>query len=125
MKARAKAAQEKINGDHHQRGIQRGRKAGSPVADAENAVGQHGLPVIEGGFFQPGLAAERGRNPVVTGKHLSRYLRVTRLVGPEQAKIAETEEKQEAAKAGQQKQIHEPPLTGKGRGSIRCRVGRG
>ena len=110
LKAGTKAPQEKIDGDHHQRGIHRGRKTRSPVADAENAVGQHGLPVVERRLLEPGLAAQRGRDPVVTGEHLARHLRVTRLVGSEQAEVCQAEEKQEAAEAGEQQPIHERPL---------------
>ena len=90
-------------------------EAGGPVGDAELLEEAHSAPVIEGGFFKPGLAVEDGGDGAaedavdgvadvggpeaagdhlgvgrvadfgVGGEHLAGYLGVTGLVGTDEA----------------------------------------
>jgi hypothetical protein len=53
------------------------RHAEQPVRDLHQPVEQRGL-------LEPRVAAERGRHPVTAREHLSRHLRVPRLVRPQQ-----------------------------------------
>ena len=103
--ARTKSPKEKIDGDHHESRVHGRRQACRPVAHPEQAIGKHGLPVIQRRFFQPGLAAEGGGDPVVTGEHFARDLSVAGFIGADQTKICESVEKQESAETGEQKPI--------------------
>ena len=93
LKSRPKAPQKKIDGDRHQRGIQRRGNTSSPVAYPRNAVDQHRFPVIENGFLQPRLAIQEGCNPITPCEHFARYLRIAGLISTDQAEISETPEK--------------------------------
>ena len=75
----------------------RGRgQAGAPVVDAEILEDEHGAPVVEGGLLEPGMAVEIGGDAgaeavfegvgrVEADQHLVGDLRVTGLVGADQA----------------------------------------
>src|SRR5208282_3448381 len=86
-------------------GVYRRRQACGPIAHAEDAVGQHRLPVVERRLLQPRFASERGCNPVVARQHLVGDLSVARLISANQSKVREAEEKQEPAESGKQEPI--------------------
>ena len=56
----AEAAHVEEDEDDEGEGGGRGGKAGGPVGDAELFEEAHGSPVVEGGFFEPGLAVKDG-----------------------------------------------------------------
>ena len=105
MKAAAEVAQEHVNRYDHQRGVPGRWKPGSQVADSENTIGDDCLPVIQNWFFEPGFTAESRCDPIVTGQHFAGNLSVAGLVGADQSEVRESEEKEEAAKSGEQQNI--------------------
>src|SRR6185437_9918815 len=101
LKPTTELAKEQIDRHHHGGGIQGRWKARHPVADTENLVGDHCLPVVEDRLFQPGLAVKKWRDPVVTLQHFPRHLGVAGLVGAHQAEGAQPEVEKKRAEAAQ------------------------
>ena len=60
MAAGTEAAHVQEDHEDEEAGAGGGGQAGGPVGDAELAEEAHGTPVVEGGFFKPGLAVEDG-----------------------------------------------------------------
>ncbi len=103
--ARPETAKEKVDGRDQHRRVERDRQAGSPIADAESPERQHRLPVIQHRFFEPRFALQRRSNPIGAIEHFARDLRIAGFVGADQPEGAETIEKKESAKRGQQQQV--------------------
>ncbi len=96
--------------EHEQGGGHGRRNAGSPVADAEDGVGEHLSPVEQDGLFQPGVVVEDRGHPVAAGQHLARDLGVAGLVGAKQSEAAETEEEQKPAEPAKQHDLAQAGL---------------
>ncbi len=109
-----------------------GREAGGPVGDAELLEEAHGAPVVEGGFFEPGLAVEDGGDGAaedavdgvadvggaeaardhfgmghvagfgVGGEHLAGHLGITGLVGADETQLVAAKDGDEAEEQGEE-----------------------
>ena len=112
--------------DDEREGAGGGGETGGPVGDAELLEEAHGAPVVEGGFFEPGLAVEDGGDGAageavegvadvleaeaarddlgvdgvagvgVRGEHLAGDLGVAGLVGADEAELIAAEDGDEA-----------------------------
>src|SRR5579864_8862260 len=97
LRPRTKPSHEEKHHHHQRRSMGGCGNARYPVLHPKNPVAVHDFPVQEGRLFQPGVAIERGNNPVMPGKHLARDLCVSRLIRSYQPKRAQPEEKEEGA----------------------------
>src|SRR6185369_3379130 len=62
-----------------------------PLADAKTTERQYHHPIQQGGLFEPGVTSESRSYKVIPEKHLTRHLRVTRLIRPNEGDGAEPE----------------------------------
>ncbi len=101
----AEAAKEEIDGEYQREAIDRRRQSRCPIADTENLVRDHCLPVIEWRFFQPRAAAQDRCDPVMAGQHFAGDLRIAWLIRADQAERTESPEKKESAECAQKEPV--------------------
>ncbi len=96
LASRAEAAHMQINQGDQDESKTGGREPRRPVVDPELQKGEHGAPVVERGFFQPGMAPKNGSDVVVAEQHLAGNLRVAGLVGANQAEPIAAEDRHQS-----------------------------
>ena len=94
----AEAAHVQVDEDDQGEGEAGRGQAGGPIVNAEFPEGEHGAPVIEGRFFEPGLAVEDRGDEVVAGEHFAGDLGVARLIGADQPEGRAAEDGNESIK---------------------------
>ncbi len=92
----SEAADVEVNEGDEDEGEAGGGQSRGPVVDAEFFEGEHGAPVVEGWFFEPGLSPKHGRDVVVALEHFARHLRITRFVRADQSKARAAKDGNEA-----------------------------
>jgi hypothetical protein len=127
-----------------------GRQAGGPVGDAELAEEAFRTPIVEGGFFKPGLAVEDGGDGtgeetvfrgfevlageaagedvrmfgiadlIVLGEHLAGDLGVAGFVGSDEAELVATETRGEAVEQEEESYGEEDDVLPRGREGVRA-----
>ena len=100
--AAAKAPHVEIDEGRHDEGETSRGQARAPVVDAEILKDEHGAPVVEGGFLEPGASVEIGSDAgaeplfesvggIEADEHLVGDLGIARLVGADQAEAIAAE----------------------------------
>ena len=98
LHAAAEAPHPDIDEDDQQGREHRSRQTRRDVGHfARRLVSEHGAPVIQRRFLQPGVSVQDGGNPIVPRQHLARDLRVARLIGAQQTDQLNADKEQKSA----------------------------